>query len=283
MSILEAIVLGVIEGVTEFLPISSTGHLTFAEKLMGFDIDDADITAFTAIIQIGAIAAVVVYFRHELWRLSTALARGLADRRERETRDFRFGLAVAVGSLPIAVAGLALRDVIEGPLRSLWVVGAALIVWSFVMYAADRAYAARTEADRRHEDDFGMHDALVMGAVQCLALIPGVSRSGATIAAGLFRGLDRVTVTRMSFFLAIPALTAAGIFQAVTESDEISAGVGWGPTLVALAVSFVVAYASIAWLLRYVAGHNFDLFVIYRIALGLLIFGLLAAGATAAT
>ena len=116
-----------------------------------------------------------------------------------------------------------------------------------------------------------MRDALVMGTVQCIALIPGVSRSGATIAAGLFRGLDRVTVTRMSFFLAIPALTAAGIFQAVTESSEISDGVGWGPTLVAIAVSFVVAYASIAWLLRYVAGHNFDLFIIYRIALGLLV------------
>ncbi len=283
MSILEAIVLGVIEGVTEFLPISSTGHLTFAEELMGFDIDAADITAFTAIIQIGAIAAVVLYFRQELSTLVAAVASGLADRRKRDTRDFRFGLAVAVGSVPIAVAGLALRDVIEGPLRSLWVVGAALILWSFVMYAADRAYAARPEAKRRHEDDFGMRDALVMGTVQCIALIPGVSRSGATIAAGLFRGLDRVTVTRMSFFLAIPALTAAGIFQAVTEADEISNGVGWGPTLVAMAVSFVVAYASIAWLLRYVAGHNFDLFVVYRIALGLLIFGLLATGVTAAT
>ena len=128
-----------------------------------------------------------------------------------------------------------------------------------------------------------MRDALVMGTVQCVALIPGVSRSGATIAAGLFRGLDRVTVTRMSFFLAVPALTAAGIFQALTESDEISNGVGWGPTLVAIAVSFVVAYASIAWLLRYVAGHNFDLFVVYRIALGLLVLGLVATGVTAAT
>ena len=283
MSILEAIVLGVIEGVTEFLPISSTGHLTIAEDLMGFNIDDADITAFTAIIQIGAIAAVVVYFRGELWGLVAALVRGILDSDERDTRDFRFGLAIAVGSIPIAIAGLALRDVIEGPLRSLWVVGAALIVWSFVMYAADRAYAARPESERRGEQQFGMRDALVMGTVQCVALIPGVSRSGATIAAGLFRGLDRVTVTRMSFFLAIPALTAAGIFQALTESDEISNGVGWGPTLVAVAVSFVVAYASIAWLLRYVAGHNFDLFVVYRIALGLLVLGLVATGVTAAT
>jgi undecaprenyl-diphosphatase len=278
MSILEAIVLGVIEGVTEFLPVSSTGHLTVAEKLMGFDIDDPDITAFTAIIQIGAVAAVVLYFRRELWSIVTSLFAGLTDKRKRDTRDFRFGLAVAVGSLPIAVAGLALRDVIEGPLRSLWVVGVALIVWSFVMYYADRA-----TTERRGEEDFDMRDALAMGFTQCVALVPGVSRSGATIAAGLLRGLDRVTVTRMSFFLAIPALTAAGVLQAVTESAEISAGVGWGPTLVALVTSFFVAYAAVAWLLRYVAGHNFDLFVFYRIVVGVAVLGLVASGVTAAT
>jgi undecaprenyl-diphosphatase len=283
VSILEAIVLGVIEGVTEFLPVSSTGHLTIAEKLMGFDIDDADITAFTAIIQVGAVAAVVLYFRRDLWGIISSLAGGIGHPERRSHRDFRFGLAVAVGSLPIAVAGLALRDVIEGPLRSLWVVGAALILWSLVMAYADHHYA-RLPPERRHgEDKFSMGDALVMGFTQCLALVPGVSRSGATIAAGLLRGLDRVTVTRMSFFLAIPALTAAGILQAVTEADEISGGVGWGATLVGVAVSFVVAYASIAWLLRYVAGHNFDLFVVYRILLGLAVFGLVATGVTAAT
>ena len=278
MSILEAILLGVIEGVTEFLPISSTGHLTIAEKLLGFDIEAGDITAFTAIIQVGAIAAVVVYFRKELRDLVAALAGGLLDRSRRDTRDFRFGLAVAVGSLPIAVVGLALRDQIEGPLRNMWVVGAALILWSAVMYVADRS-----NAHTRHEDDFNMRDAVVMGLVQCVALVPGVSRSGATIAAGLFRGLDRVTVTRMSFFLAIPALTAAGVLQAVTESAQIDDGIGWAPTLVATLVSFVVAYASIAWLLRYVARHSFDLFIVYRVALGLGVFVLVGAGVTEAT
>jgi undecaprenyl-diphosphatase len=158
------------------------------------------------------------------------------------------------------------------------VVGVALIVWSFAMRAADmRATQTRTE------DDFNMRDALVMGTTQCIALIPGVSRSGATIVAGLFRGLDRVTVTRMSFFLAVPALTAAGVLQAVTEASEISNGVGWGPTLVAVAVAFVVAYASIAWLLRYVASHNFELFVGYRILLGVIVLGLIASGAVSAT
>ena len=280
MSILEAIVLGAIEGFTEFLPISSTGHLTIAEKLLGFNIDDADITAFTAIVQIGAVVAVVIYFWSDLRGIVVALARGLGHSEHRRTREFRFGLAVAVGSIPIAIAGLALRDVIEGPLRSLWVVGIALIAWSFAMLYADRH---GTQA--RTEEDFGMRDAVVMGLTQCLALIPGVSRSGATITAGLLRGLDRVTVTRMSFFLAIPALTAAGILEAVTESDEISGagGIGWGPTAVAVVVAFVVAYASIAWLLRYVARNDFGIFVVYRIALGIAVLGLVATGVTTAT
>jgi undecaprenyl-diphosphatase len=278
MSILEAILLGAIEGVTEFLPVSSTGHLTIAEKLLGFNIDDADITAFTAIIQVGAVAAVVLYFFDDLWKIVTGLAGGIADPRRRSSRDFRYGLAVAVGSIPIAITGLVFRDEIEGTLRSLWVVGTALILWSLVMYVADRS-----ATQRRTETEFNMRDSLAMGLTQCVALIPGVSRSGATIAAGLFRGLDRVTVTRMSFFLAIPALTAAGILEAVTKASEISDGVGWGPTVVALAVSFVVAYASIAWLLRYVAGHNFGVFILYRVILGLVVFGLVATGVTSAT
>lgn len=278
MSILEAIILGAIEGVTEFLPISSTGHLTIAEKLMGFNIDDADITAFTAIIQVGAVAAVVIYFWDVLWGIVKSLAQGVTDSRSRSSREFRFGLAVAVGSIPIAIAGLIFRHQIEGSLRSLWVVGFALILWSFVMYAADRS-----ATQKRDERDFAMPDALAMGFTQCIALIPGVSRSGATIAAGLFRGLDRVTVTRMSFFLAIPALTAAGVLEAVTKSSDIADGVGWGPTIVALIVSFFVAYASVAWLLRYVAGHNFGIFILYRIALGIIVLSLVATGATSAT
>ena len=278
MSIIEAIILGVIEGVTEFLPVSSTGHLTIAEKLLGFNIDDGDITAFTAIIQIGAVAAVVIYFWKDLWEIVRSVVGGLADSRRRSGREFKFGFAVVVGSLPIAVVALIFRDQIEGSLRSLWVVGAALILWSAVMYAADRS--ARQS---RGESEFNMRDSLAMGITQCVALIPGVSRSGATIAAGLFRDLDRVTVTRMSFFLAIPALTAAGVFQAATEYSAISDGVGWGPTLLALVVSFVVAYASVAWLLRYVAGHNFAIFIAYRVILGAVILIAVATGALSAT
>jgi undecaprenyl-diphosphatase len=278
MSYLEAIILGAIEGVTEFLPISSTGHLTIAEELMGFQIDAADITAFTAIVQIGAVAAVVIYFWGELWGIVKSLAGGLVDSRKRDTKDFRFGFAVAVGSIPIAVVGLALRNVIEGPLRSLWVVGIALIAWSFAMLIADRR-----ATQVRNEDDFNLRDGIVMGLMQCIALIPGVSRSGATIVGGLSRGLDRVTVTRMSFFLAIPALTAAGLLEGITKASDISNGVGWGPTLVAVAVAFVVAWASVAWLLRYIAHHDFELFVAYRIALGIVVLGLVATGITNAT
>ncbi len=278
MSIIEAIILGVIEGVTEFLPISSTGHLTIAEQALGFNIDDADITAFTAIIQIGAVAAVLIFFWGEIRGMLAALWRGLRDPTARTAPEYRYGLAVVIGSIPIAIVAVIFRHHIEDSLRSLWVVGSALILWSIVMYMADQS-----PTQRRHESDFNNRDGLAMGLMQCIALIPGVSRSGATIAAGLFRGLDRVTVTRLSFFLAIPALTAAGIFEAISKSSEISAGVGWGPTLVAIAVSFIVAYASVAWLLRYVAGHNFAIFILYRVALGVVILGLLATGTVSAT
>ena len=278
MSILEAIVLGVVEGLTEFIPVSSTGHLTITERLLGFDIDAADITAFTAIIQVGAIAAAVIYFWDDLWGIVKALVAGVTDARSRETRDFRFGLAVLVGSIPIGIAGLALRDQIEGPFRSLWVVGAALILWSAVLWLADRA-----ATEERHEEDFRMSDAVAMGLVQCVALVPGVSRSGATIAAGLFRGLDRVTVTRMSFFLAIPALTAAGLLESVTKASDISNGVGWGPTIVGMVVSFIVGYAAIAWFLRFVARNDFSLFIVYRVILGVVVLAVVAGGLTSAT
>ncbi len=278
MSILEAIILGVVEGVTEFLPISSTGHLTVVEKALGFEVDAPDVTAFTAIIQIGAIAAVILYFREDLLRVVRAFFAGLRHPARRAEPDFHYALALGAGSLPIAFAGLAFQDAIEGPLRSLWVVGAALIIWSVVMWLVDRS-----ATQVRHEEDVTMRDTLIIGVTQCLALVPGVSRSGATMSAGLLLGLDRVAVTRLSFFLSIPALTAAGIYQGVKEYDEISNGIGWGPTLLGTAVSFVVAYAAVAWLLRYIARHTFSLFIFYRIAIGALVITLVAAGAMAAT
>jgi undecaprenyl-diphosphatase len=279
MSILAAILLGIIEGVTEFLPISSTGHLTIAEKLMGLHINDPGVTAFTAIIQVGATIATIVYFRRDIIAIVRGFLRGLFKPAERRGNfDYRFGWIIIIGSVPIAVAGLLFKDQVETTFRSLWLVAAALILWSFVMLAADRL--AR---HARKQETATWKDGLVIGLVQCLALIPGVSRSGATISAGLFRGFDRVAATKLSFFLAIPALVAASAFEAVSKAGDISRSVGWGPTIVSTIVTFFVAYASIAWLLRYVARHNFTIFIVYRIALGLLVAVLLATGAIAAT
>jgi undecaprenyl-diphosphatase len=269
----EAIFLGAVEGFTEFLPISSTGHLTILERLLGHSTDDPDITAFTAIIQVGAVAATLIFLRRDIVRLTRAWARGLASRDERDASDYRFAWAVILGSLPIAVVGLAFKEEIETTLRSLWFVGGALIAWSGVMWFADSR-----ATQRRHEAEINWRDTLIIGLVQCMALIPGVSRSGATMSAGLLRGIDRVSVTRLSFFLAIPALTGAGILQTVDEFDNVSGGVGWGPTLLATAVSFVVAYFAITWLLRYIARHTYSVFIVYRIGLGTLVLALVATG-----
>ena len=275
MNLLLALLLGVVEGVTEFLPVSSTGHLTIVEKLFGLPIDDPGVTAFTAIIQVGAVAASVVYFRRDILRLARAWFVGLRDPAQRQA-DYRVAWLVVAGSVPIGVIGLAARHLVTGPLRNLWVVVGALVVWSVVMVVAERL--GRQE---RHEDDLRMRDGLVVGLVQCLALVPGVSRSGATISAGLFRGLDRVTATRLSFFLAIPALVAAGAYEAVGSAGDVAATVGWGPTLVGTLVSLVVAYAAIAWLLKFVAGHRISVFAGYRVALGLVLAVLLALGVVA--
>lgn len=278
-----AIVLGIVEGLSEFLPISSTGHLTVVEKLLGYPIDDAGVTAFTAVIQVGAILAAVLYFLKDIVRLAVAWFKGVFSKDARDTVDYRLGWGVIVGSLPIVVVGLALQKVIEGGLRSLWVVAVALIGWSVVLFLADRASVqVARRGIPRGEESMTVTDALILGLWQCVALIPGVSRSGATISGALFRGIDRVTATRWSFFLGIPALLGAGALQAIKASKSISATVGWGPTAVGTLVAFVVAYASIAWLLRFVALNRFTAFVIYRVLAGLAVIGLLVGGVVTA-
>jgi undecaprenyl-diphosphatase len=269
----QALLLGIVEGVTEYLPVSSTGHLTITEKLLGLQVNDPDVTAYTAIIQIGAIAAAVIYFWKDIVAIVAAFVRGVFNASAREDPQWRLACAVVVGSIPIAVAGLLLREVIEGPLRSLWVVAGGLIVWSGVMVFAERA-----ATHQRGEPDVRLMDGLVIGLVQIFSLIPGVSRSGATISAGLLRDIDRVTATRLSFLLGIPALVAAGVFEGFTKRDEISHGVGWSPTVVGIVVSFVVAYASIAWLLRFVSRNSIIPFVWYRVALGLVLIVVLSLG-----
>lgn len=277
MDLWQAIVLGAVEGVTEFLPISSTGHLTILESAFGYRIDDPDITAFTAIVQVGAVLATLLYLRRDIKGILVAFSRGLRHPGHRDDLDFRFAVAVVLGSIPIGIVGLLFKDQIETTLRSLWFVGVSLILWSGVMFWADR-----NATQARHERDVTWRDTLIIGIAQCLALIPGVSRSGATMSAGLLRGFDRVAVTRLSFFLSIPALTAAGLMQAVTEFDAISAGVGWGPTMTAAAVSFVVAWFAVSWLLRYIARHTYAIFLAYRVVLGTLVLLLVATGVLSA-
>jgi undecaprenyl-diphosphatase len=273
LNIFEAVLLGAVEGFTEFLPISSTGHLTIIEKLLGYRIDDPDITAFTVIIQSGAVLATILFLRKDIARIVPAFFKGLFDADVRRGLDFRFAVAVLLGSLPIVFAALLFKDQVETTLRSLWFVAGALILWSGVMAFADHA-----ATQQRSEKDVSWKDTLIIGIVQCMALIPGVSRSGATMSAGLLRDIDRVTVTKLSFFLSIPALTGASLLQGVEEFDRISSGVGWPNTIVATVVSFVVAYLSVNWLLRYIARHSYTVFIVYRVALGSLLMALLATG-----
>jgi undecaprenyl-diphosphatase len=275
MNYIQAIVLGIVEGLTEFLPVSSTGHLTITEKLLGLTTTDQAVTGFTAVIQMGAIAAVIVYFRIDIWRIAKAWLLGLFKAEYRGRFDHRMGWFVIVGSIPIGVVGFLLRDVIKNDLRSLWVVAVALLAWSAVM-----VYAERRAPRDRPEKSLEMKDAVIVGVAQCVALVPGVSRSGATISVGLLRGLDRVAATRLSFFLSIPALLAAGLFEL---KDALGGAIGVGPTVVGTLVSFVVAYASIAWLLRFVAHHSIARFVPYRVVLGLGLVLVLAAGWMSAT
>lgn len=278
MNYFEAIVLGIVEGLTEFLPVSSTGHLMIAEQLLGLPISDVTaqgraVGAYTAVIQMGAIAAALLYFWGDIWRIAKAWFAGLVKPEVRGTLDHRMGWYVIVGSLPIGIVGFLAQDLIRGPFKSLWVVAFGLIAWSAVML-----WAERVARQNRGEASMTMRDAIVMGTMQCIALIPGVSRSGATISAGLFVGLDRVTATRLAFFLGIPSLTAAGLY----ELKDVQ-GIGAGPAIVGTVVAFLVAYASIAWLLRLVAHRSIGWFVPYRVGLGLLLIVLLGTGVLSAT
>ena len=266
MQVWHAIILGVIEGITEFLPISSTGHLTIAEKMLGYSISSSSITAFTAIIQSGAVLATVVYFWKDISRVLMAWIRGLFVKKYRKNSDYKYGWAIIIGSIPIAIIGILFKDEIETVLRSLWFVAIALILWSLVMWWADKK-----AKQNLHEEDITWRDTLAVGIAQCLALIPGVSRSGATMSAGLLRNFDRVAVTKLSFFLSIPARSAAGILQIISKYSAIGASVGWTATIIATLISFVVAYISVAWLLKFVAKHDYSVFIWYRVIVGVLL------------
>ncbi len=273
LDLLKAVVLGLIQGLTEFLPISSSAHLRIFPEWFGWGDPGA---AFTAVIQIGTEVAVLLYFRKDIWRIATTWLKSLVKPEYRGHLDARMGWYVIVGSLPIVVLGVLLKDVIERDFRNLWVVATMLVVLGVVLGVADR-----TATQERSMKQIGMRQSVLMGCAQALALVPGVSRSGATISMGLFLGLEREAATRFAFLLAIPAVVGAGLFTL----PDIGAGdnaYGWGPTLVATVVSFLVGYAAIAWLLRYVSTRSYMPFVVYRIVLGLLTMGLLSAGVLSA-
>jgi len=273
IDLLKAVVLGVIQGLTEFLPISSSAHLRIFPELFGWGDPGA---AFTAVIQIGTELAVLIYFRKDIWRIGSAWVRSIVQPEYRGTLDARMGWYIIVGSLPIVVLGVLLKDVIESDFRNLWIIGTTLIVLGVVLGIADRIGGTDRPLGK-----IGLKDAVLMGLAQALAIIPGVSRSGATISMGRFLGLDREAATRFAFLLAIPAVVGAGVF----ELKEIPHGhndFGWGPTLTATVVSFVVGYAAIAWLLRYVSTRSYTPFVVYRILLGAGTLILLGAGVLSA-
>jgi undecaprenyl-diphosphatase len=267
MDLIHAIVLGVLQGATEFLPISSNAHLRVFSDLLGWEDPGA---AFTAVTQIGTETAVLIYFRRDIIAIIRAWFRSLRPSAPRDPMA-SLGWYVIIGTIPIAVLGLLLQDLIEGDLRDLRVVATALLLFSFVLAAADR----RTRP-ARELDSLSVRDALLLGLWQAAALIPGVSRSGGTIAGGLFLGLSRAAAARYSFLLAIPAVLASAGLE-LTKIGE-AGHAPWGPTILATLIAFVVGYAVIAWLLRFVTHHSFALFIRYRIALALLIFALLGMG-----
>lgn len=274
MTWFEAVVLGVVQGLTEFLPISSSAHLSIVGQLLGNDDPGA---AFTAITQLGTETAVLVYFRHDIARIVLAWTLALVGKGPRDDPDARMGWFVIIGTLPIAVLGYTFQDLIETGLRSLWLTATMLIVFALFL-----AYADATSRRERTLDTLTWKHGVLFGLAQAMALIPGVSRSGGTITAGLLMGYTREAAARYSFLLAIPAVLASGFFQLAKNAGE-PGGAGAGPTALATVIAFGVGYLVIVAFLRFVSTRSYRPFVLYRIALGLLVFALLAAGVIVAT
>jgi undecaprenyl-diphosphatase len=270
---LRAVFLGVLQGLTEFLPISSSAHLRIFPEVLGWGDPGA---AFTAVVQIGTELAVLIYFRKDIWRIGSIWVRAQFNRDLRGAPDVRMGWFIIVGSMPIVVLGVALKDIIERDFRNLWIIGTTLIVLGVVLGIAERV-----GRHTRPIEQLTWRDAVLLGLAQACALVPGVSRSGATISMGLFLGFEREAATRYAFLLAIPAVVGAGLFELPGIPGGENA-YGPVPTFVATVAAFVVGYAAIAWLLRYVSTKSYMPFVIYRIALGSFTLIMLGTGAIAA-
>ncbi|MCX5522661.1 undecaprenyl-diphosphate phosphatase [Streptomyces bobili] len=280
MSWFESLILGLVQGLTEFLPVSSSAHLRLTAAFSGWEDPGA---AFTAITQIGTEAAVLIYFRKDIGRIISAWSRSLFDKTMRKDHDAQMGWLVIVGSIPIGVLGVTLKDQIEGPFRDLRITATMLVVVGIVIGIADRL-AARDENGGRHRapkqrkglENLSVKDGLIFGLCQACALIPGVSRSGATISGGLFMGYKRESAARYSFLLAIPAVLASGVFEL---KDAMEGGhVAWGPTGFATVIAFVTGYAVIAWFMKFISTKSFMPFVYYRVILGIVVIVLVSMG-----
>ena len=269
MDAFQAIVLGIVQGLTEFLPVSSTGHLRIVPAFAGWEDPGA---AFTAVTQLGTMLAVLIYFRADLWRITSTWLRSLRRPELRGTLDARMGWYILLGTIPIGVFGLAFDDQIEEGARSLYLIGCTLIVLGLLLLAAERV--ARHD---RPIEGITRRDAIVIGFAQAMALVPGVSRSGATLTAGLFLGFDRTSAARYSFLLSVPAVVLSGLFELRKIGDE--GGAGFVDTAIATLMAFIAGYAAIAFLLRWLVTHSTAVFVAYRVALGSLVLALTAAGA----
>jgi undecaprenyl-diphosphatase len=269
----QALIYGFVQGLTEFLPVSSSAHLRIVPALCGWDDPGA---AFTAVIQLGTTLAVVLYFWRELTHITVAWSRGLFNKSYRGGLEYRMGWYLILATIPVGVFGLIFSHQVETGARNLWIISVALIALALVLLVAERV-GQRS----RGEERITRVDATVVGLAQALALIPGVSRSGSTITAGLFRGLDRPTAARFSFLLSIPAVVLSGLYEARKINGPGSPGVG--VTAVATIISFVVGLASIAWLMRYISKHTTMVFIAYRIVLGVVLMVLLSTSVITAT
>jgi undecaprenyl-diphosphatase len=269
MDALQAIVLGIVQGLTEFLPVSSTGHLRIVPAFLGWEDPGA---AFTAVTQLGTMAAVLLSFREDLWRITTTWLRSLREPELRDSLDARMGWYIGLGTIPIAVFGFIFKDQIEEGARSLYLIGSTLIVLGLLLLLAEKM--ARHD---RPLERITRRDAIVIGFAQACALVPGVSRSGATLTAGLFLGFDRTSAARYSFLLSVPAVVLSGLFELRKIGEE--GGAGFVPTAIATVLAFAVGYATIAFLLRWLTSHSTAIFVAYRVILGALVLILTATGA----
>lgn len=271
MSWAQTIVLSIVQGLTEFLPVSSSGHLNIVSRLCwGADAG----ASFTAVIQLGTELAVLVFFAKDIVRIIKAWFIGLFHKDRRDNLDYKMGWYVIVGTIPIGLIGFLAKDAIRDNLRSLWVTASVLVVFSFVFMAAEK-WGSR----KRDFDQLTMKDSIIMGCAQCLALIPGVSRSGGTISAGLFIGLKRSVATRYSFLLAIPAVLASGIFSLPDAFNPTHGQAATSSQLgVGVVIAFILGYISIAWLLKFVEKHSLNWFAGYRVIVGVIVLILLGTG-----